>query len=60
MRNWVNQALKQGLIVPVRKLVDWASNLILVAKYNPDTPKDSPPDGIRVCGDFVKVNQQIE
>ena len=38
----------------------WASHLLLVGKYNADTPKTSTPDGIRVCGNFVMVNNRLQ
>ena len=37
----------------------WASRLILCPKYNPNTPKDQPPDGIRVAWAGVQVNERL-
>ena len=36
-----------------------ASRLVLAAKQNPDSPKDSPPDGIRICWAGVRTNERI-
>ena len=59
LTHWTKKALKQGLIKRAEKS-RWASRLVLVPKYRGDTPKGSIPDDIRVCVDYIAVNEQIK
>ena len=56
--DWTRKALKQGLIVPADK-TGWASRPVLVPKYRGDTAKGDVPDDIRVCVDYIAVNELI-
>jgi len=57
--HWTKKALKQGLIVRASKSA-WASRPVLVPKYRGDTPKGAVPDDIRVCIDYIAVNERIK
>jgi len=59
LKHWTRKALDQGLIVPADKS-QWASRPVLVAKYRGDTPKGSVPDDIRICIDYIAVNEKIK
>ena len=59
LTHWTRKALKQGLIVRADKS-EWASRPVLVPKYRGDTPKGAIPDDIRVCIDYITVNERIK
>ena len=59
---WLDWALEDrgnGALVEPAPKTSWASRLILCPKYNPETPKDQPPDGIRVAWAGVQVNERL-
>ena len=56
---WTKQALDQGLVEPAKRS-SWASRPVLVGKYRGDTPKGAVPDDIRVCIDYIAVNERIK
>ena len=59
LRAWTKKALKAGLITRADSS-EWASRPVLVPKYRGDTPKGSVPDDIRMCVDYIAVNELIK
>lgn len=59
LKDWTLRALKAGLITRVDGS-EWASRPVLVPKYRGDTPKGAVPDDIRLCIDYVAVNELIQ
>ena len=57
--DWAIEDRGNGALVEPAPKTSWASRLILCPKYNPETPKDQPPDGIRVAWAGVQVNERL-
>ena len=55
---WMEWAQEAGLIERAPGSA-YAARLHLAAKYNSDTPKSSPPDGIRITWAGVKANDTL-
>ena len=55
----VLDGMDQGLVEPAKRS-SWASRPVLVGKYRGDTPKGAVPDDIRVCIDYIAVNERIK
>ena len=60
LKHWTQKALDQGLIVSAGYKSAWASRPVLVPKHRGDAPKGTVPDDMRVCMDYIAVNERIK